>query len=340
MRNRNRGIVLCVLAVFCAAAMTGCGTKTVKENDTVMEVAGQHVVKAEYQMIVGSYAAQVKAEYTTDEANRKDFWTMETGNGTPLETIMKLAQEDLIYKKTVARLAKDAGIETETEYVSMMKDMERENSRRQNGEGKEGIVYGLTSFTPEDYYRYVCTQTEMQLIEKLKQNYNLTEKELKQIYQENIENYISDVSVRVLAAEMQAEMGMDQAQEVAEELGEETDLEGLTRKYPNVNFYELEMSSLNTQEGKTGAYAQRWLVASSMEQGQVCDPFEIGEHLMVMRCLDREEHREEPYQTVKGVLENDVLTSMAKEEIQQCAEGAEVDFQKETLEQAALEVLN
>ena len=125
MRNRNRGIVLCVLAVFCAAAMTGCGTKTVKENDTVMEVAGQHVVKAEYQMIVGSYAAQVKAEYTTDEANRKDFWTMETGNGTPLETIMKLAQEDLIYKKTVARLAKDAGIETETEYVSMMKDLER-----------------------------------------------------------------------------------------------------------------------------------------------------------------------------------------------------------------------
>lgn len=328
-----------MMTAICAAAITGCGTKTVKDNDTVMEIAGQPVVKEEYQMVLNSYAAQVKGYYTTEEANRKDFWTVETEEGTPLGKIMKLAQEDLVRKKVVAQLAKDAGIESDTDYVSMMEAMQKENDRRKNAEDNQEVVYGLTSFSPADYYTYVYTQTEMQLLESLKKNYGLTEKELEQIYQEHIETYTSDVSVQVLAAEMRAEMGIDQAQEVAEELGEEADRERLTRKYPDVNFYELKMSSLNTEEGKTGAYALRWQVASSMEPGQVCEPFQIGEHLMVMRCLVREEQKAEAFEEVKDVLESDVLTRMAQAEIEEKMQGAKVSFQKEILERAALEVL-
>ena len=328
-----------MMTVFCAAAITGCGIKTVKDNDIVMKVEGQPVVKAEYQMVLSSYAAQVKGEYTTEEANQKDFWIMETDEGTPLKKIMKLAQEDLIHKKTVALLARDAGIESDTDYVSMMKAMEQENSRRKNAQDREETVYGITSFAPEDYYTYINTQTEMQLIESLKRNYDVSEKELEQVYQENIEKYTSDVWVQVLAAEMQAEMGVDQAQEVAEELGEETDRADLVRKYPDVNFYELEMSSLNTQEGKSGVYAQRWLIASSLEEGQVCEPFQIGERFMVMRCLGRDEDKSEPFETVKNVLESDVLTSMAKSEIAQAVQAAEVEYQEKILQQAALEVL-
>ncbi len=99
------------------------------------------------------------------------------------------------------------------------------------------------------------------------------------------------------------------------------------------------MSSLRTEEGKSGAYAQRWMVSSAMEEGQVCEPFLIGRNIMVMRCLKREENVAEPFETIKGVLKSEVQTRLAQEEIEQGIREAEISFQEKTLEQAALEAL-
>ena len=104
-----------MMAVLSAAAITSCGTQTVKDSDLVMEIEGQPVVKAEYQMILENYVAQVKGQYTTDQANQKDFWTMKQGDGTPLEQIMELAQQELVHKKVVAQLAENVGIEKKSD---------------------------------------------------------------------------------------------------------------------------------------------------------------------------------------------------------------------------------
>ena len=65
MRNRNKWSILCMTTIFCAAAMIGCGTKTVKDSDVVMEIAGQPVVKAEYQMILAAHKTEVERRYDT-----------------------------------------------------------------------------------------------------------------------------------------------------------------------------------------------------------------------------------------------------------------------------------
>lgn len=329
------------MAVLSAAAITGCGTQTVKDNDLVMEIGGQPVVKAEYQMILENYVARVKGQYTTDQANQKDFWTMQLENGTPLEQIMELAQQELVHKKVVAQLAKNVGIEKSSDYISMMQELEQENSNREEGNTAGQTVYGLTSFTAKDYYTYIYTEIEGQLLEKLKEDQQVTDQELKEIYQENIEQYTSDVSVQMLIAEMRAEMGIDQAQEVAEEMGEETNEELLVQKYPDVNFYQLKMTSLNTEEGKSGAYTMRWVTASAMQQGEICEPFQIGDHLMVMRCLAREEHSPESFSEVKGVLKSDVLTSKAQQEISSQEQQTEIvlKVEQKQLESIALKAL-
>lgn len=46
-----------------------------EELRTVMEINGQDVAKEEYQSEIKQLQAQVKSRYSTDEANRKDFWT-------------------------------------------------------------------------------------------------------------------------------------------------------------------------------------------------------------------------------------------------------------------------
>lgn len=341
MRNRYARKILCITTVICAAAMIGCGTKTVKDSDVVMEIAGQPVVKAEYQMILSAQENVIKSKYDTDTANSEDFWTTGQDGESPLGQVMKLVESELKEKKAIAQLAGEFGIDTETDYLSIVSQMEQENDRREKADESGEVVYGLNSFGIDTYYDYIYTQVEYELTEKLKQKQDISEEELEKIYQENKEQYTSEISVKMLAAEMNSSLGMDMAVQVAEDLKENTDIQALSQTYTEVSFYEIELSSLNMQEGKSGAYMQRFLTASQMQQGEVCEPFAIGENLMTMRCLARSEHEVQPFEDVKGMLKDNVLSSLAREDLERRQNEAEVELKVtgEQLEKIALEVL-
>lgn len=349
MRDGYRKGFLGIMAMVCAAAMISCGTPSIEDSDTVMEIAGQPVVKAEYQMVLKHYAPEVKRQYSTEEANAENFWEMEEGR--PLEQVMELAEEDLTRKKVVAQLAGEAGIEEKADYLSIMEGMGAENTEREGKVSSGEVVYGLTSFAPEDYYSYVYTSLESQLLEKLKSSHPISDEELEEIYQENQGQYTSEVRVHMLVGEMQPEAdgrqaeqsqpeaGMETAQQVKDSMEGGAGIDVLTEQYPQVHFYEIEMSSFQTEEGKSGVYAQRWLTASSMEENQVCEPFFIGGNLMVMRCLSREENVAEPLDEIKGLLKSEVQTRMAQEDIEKGVREAEITFRQKELKQAAQEAL-
>ncbi len=352
MRDGYRKGFLGIMAMVCAAAMISCGTPSIEDSDTVMEIAGQPVVKAEYQMVLKHYAPEVKRQYSTEEANAENFWEMEEGR--PLEQVMELAEEDLTRKKVVAQLAGEAGIEEKADYLSIMEGMGAENTEREGKVSSGEVVYGLTSFAPEDYYSYVYTSLESQLLEKLKSSHPISDEELEEIYQENQGQYTSEVRVHMLVGEMQpeadgaggrqaeqsqSEAGMETAQQVKDSMEGGAEIDVLTEQYPQVHFYEIEMSSFQTEEGKSGVYAQRWLTASSMEENQVCEPFFIGGNLMVMRCLSREENVAEPLDEIKGLLKSEVQTRMAQEDIEKGVREAEITFRQKELKQAAQEAL-
>ena len=371
MRNRYAKNILCMTAVFCAAAVIGCGTKTVKDSDVVMEIAGQTVVKAEYQMILVDYESEIKRQYDTDMANREDFWTSKEGGERPLDKIMQLAEEELKEKKTIAQLTADLGIDAQADYGALAAQVDGENDARGAADESGGNVYGITAFQMREYYDYVYTQLEYEVMESLKKNHEASREELQKIYQENQQAYTSDVSVKMLVAELQAESGNGQASQAEsgngqasqagsgngqasqagsgneqilqamEDLKESTDMQYLRGKYPNINFYELEMSSLNMEEGKSGVYMQRWLTASAMQQGEVCQPFAVGENLLAMRCLERSEHSVQPFEEVEGLLKDDVQTNGAYEEIESRQKEAEIKLivTQGQLEKIALEAL-
>ena len=262
MRDGYRKGFLGIMAMVCAAAMISCGTPSIEDSDTVMEIAGQPVVKAEYQMVLKHYAPEVKRQYSTEEANAENFWEMEEGR--PLEQVMELAEEDLTRKKVVAQLAGEAGIEEKADYLSIMEGMGAENTEREGKVSSGEVVYGLTSFAPEDYYSYVYTSLESQLLEKLKSSHPISDEELEEIYQENQGQYTSEVRVHMLVGEMQpeadgaggrqaeqsqSEAGMETAQQVKDSMEGGAEIDVLTEQYPQVNFYEIEMSSFQTEEG-------------------------------------------------------------------------------------------
>ncbi len=327
-RIRMKKSFFLIMLSFLCTAVSGCGAETVKDADVaessdtlassevVMEIDGQPVVKAEYGMILEKYDAGIKGKYTTEEANRKDFWSMEPPEGEkgPLDQIM--------------------------DYMDLEKQVQAEHAGEFAGTMTDGKVqYGVRSRALEDAYTYAYTDAEFQLKESMKKKYSVTEEELKQIYLADQEQYISEMSVRMLVGEAEGEEAPAREQEAAGHMAEGMTVEQLAGKYPDMTFYELEMSSLNMEEGKSGIYADRWTVASSMQEGEVCQPFPVGKHWLVMRCLNREEQAAEPFEKVKGTLENEVRESLAREELEKKVTEAKIKVREKELKQIALEVL-
>lgn len=309
-----------------------------EELRAVMEINGQDVAKEEYQSEIKQLQAQVKSRYSTDEANRKDFWTTPIDGETPLAVIMNLAKEDLIYKKTLSSMAKDNGIQADMDYSAIKSSMEEENASRSRKGTSGEVTYGLSSYTEESYYQYAYSELEAELMEKLKKEQTLSKEELQTAYRERQDEYRYDTGVKMLVAETKAENAA-QLQEAAEAIRAESSTEELEEDYPQISFYELEMNTLDTQEGKSGVYSMRWMLASSMQKGEISEPFTAGGNILIMKCLERVENGVLPFEQTEGILKSRIQTERAEQAIQEQVKKAEIKEKSKKLEEAAKEVL-
>lgn len=328
------GVIFLLLAVF----ILYIKLRTPEEERPLMKISGQDVTALEYQMVLEQYQTRVKGGYTTEQANDKDFWISEFDGRSPLKEVMELAEADLAHKKTVAAMAASRGVGETLDYESFEKSWQQENEGRSRKNDGGGVVYGLSSFPKETYYQYLYQEMESRLIESLKKDYDLTPEELEAEYKSRQEEYGYEISVDVLIAEAKAE-NPDLIQEVSAQMAAGVKVEDLKDTYPEVTFYELTMNSLDTQEGKSGVYSARWLTAASLQEGEISQPCSAGDNILVMKCLGREENGYLTLEEAKGVLESQVLTEKAQQEIEKETADAVTERNDKALRKAALAAL-
>ncbi|WP_029470846.1 hypothetical protein AB9D59_01990 [Blautia producta] len=66
-------IVFGIVLLLLAGLIFYLRLRKTEELRTVMEINGQEVAKEEYQIVIKRYQAQVKSQYSTEEANPKGF---------------------------------------------------------------------------------------------------------------------------------------------------------------------------------------------------------------------------------------------------------------------------
>ena len=336
------------VVVSCAMLlMTGCAGNTdaqgapVQEQasvsdaadlSSVMTIDGEGVTREEYQMLLGGYTAQIKAQFSTDQANAPDFWDMQTEQGTPLEMAMSLTREELLQKKTVAAMLK--------EYEPAVTDYDGILSQMEQG-AKDS--YGLRSFTPKDYYDYVYAGFASALLEHVKSDVTVTEDELQAYYDEHMADYTYEHAVDVLVAEAQDVSSQEKMEQVVQmlrgwDMEQETPqemLETLQKSYEDMAFYCLSMNDLDTQAGTGGAYTLRWMIAAQMQTGEVCEPFQTGDSLLSMKCLGQGGSGVKAFEKVHGEIEDLIRTQRASEQIQEWSASAQIVCDEQLLSEIA-----
>ena len=340
--EKKRRIFYIIPGILIAAAvLTGLYMGIFRKDgtDTVMKINDQPVTREEYQMVLSSFQSQVQAGYSTEEANSKDFWSSSGGEDSPLDQITELALQKLKEDKVMVSMAEANGINTDMDYDTIKSDYEADADVRSNRENQTQTVYGPDSLSLASYYDYRYTSLGAELKEALKAKYTITEDEQRSRYSQNIDQYTYQTQVSVTVCEMKAETAGVYGVDAIEAALENSSLDELEEQFPDAVFYELTLNDLDMQEGRSGVYAARWQAASQLQEGQISDPVQIGENILVMRCTGRQENGSVDFESVKGILESRYQTEMAEEEIEKSIDSAEAKYKKKDLENAALEML-
>lgn len=298
-----------VLIGVATACSTDASVRDDKQNQkkNVLYLDGDEVTEDEYALLAAEYKNQVAMQYSTEQVNSDDFWETEIDGETPVSKLEELILDQLKYNYAVKHLAVEADVIEDYTYAELQDEREGENQERSGQLENEETVYGLTSYDDSAYYNYWYSNLETQWKNSwILENTDITETDCRNYYEDHMEKYTYHTGVTVIYAELpydsEAERGKMQntGLSLSHALESSHDLKEIKEAFPEVDFEELELNDLDTQEGMSGVYTQRWQIASQMEKGQVFGPYEGDGAVCVIKCIDRTENGELGFDGVKS----------------------------------------
>lgn len=318
---KNKAFLMAVRTGMALTAMlffTVCGKE--QDNNTVFYIDDNPVSREEYEMLAQENCNQIYMKYSTEAVNSKDFWTTEKDGETPAKHLEEKILEQLKENYAVKEAAKDLKITEDYTYQELMEQKEE----------KSNSDYGLKEYKDEEYYKYWYSNLKTDVVNQwVKENAAVTDESCSEYYQEHIEDFTYEVGVNILYTEIPSsdENAEQEAQAIYQTLTNEQDAEAAVRQYANAETQNLELTSLDTQEGASGVYANRWQIASQMQTGEVCQPYEENGMYCIIKCIEREENGTIDYETAKASIERYLQIQAAnkyleeKEDSQRIKEG-------------------
>ena len=152
--------------VVAAAAVTGAILS--RNHNRVATVAGHDVTRDELvfhmRLLAPTVQNQIRNQYHV--AGTVD-WKANYGAQSGLSRLSAAALDQIRADKTTFVLAREQGIQVAVDYDDFLNEMAAENKRRAEAVAKGQVVYGVTEFTPDEYYSHRLTEIKTELQKRL-----------------------------------------------------------------------------------------------------------------------------------------------------------------------------
>ena len=296
-------------------------TKADEVQNPVLYLNGDPVSQEEYAMLAQQYKNQIMMKYATDQVNQPDFWTTEIDGETPADALASVVQDKLKENYAIKHLAVVEKVTDDYTYADLTAKMEQENNSRGDA-SDDDTTYGLNKFDMSTYYSYWYSNLQTQLTNVLTANSaKVSDADCKKYYSENLTDFTYTDDVQILYAEitqqdtdsaMEAEAKGKELAEAMQKATNEDDLQNIT--YADVQA--LELNSLDTQEGMSGVYRNRWEIAKKLSAGEVYGPYEDNGKICVMKCIEKEADGQLAYENAKDQIVRYLQVQQAEQMIQ------------------------
>jgi hypothetical protein len=198
--EKTKGTTLFVMLLLAAAGFSifalsspSDGAKDNNEHSIVFSVNGSPVSTDEFSIVLENnkalttsyFDAKYQTEYTAD------FWTTDFQGEKPIDYAKQKSVEELTRYRVEQQLIMEQGENVEIDYSQFIKKLENENLERRNKKLKNVPVYGLTQFSPFQYYDYLHSTHFTNMMHKLISNSDIDNKSLLEFYDNHKDKYFN-----------------------------------------------------------------------------------------------------------------------------------------------------
>ncbi|MEW2402496.1 hypothetical protein [Streptomyces sp. NPDC046862] len=173
-RRPSRRTLLVLTGVCLALAALVVTAVTLLRPDRTDDVAsldGHPVTRDELLFHMRRLAPTVQNELrNTYHLKGTIDWNAKAGAKTALQRLETRALDEVRQDRTTLALAKEQGLVDSVDYADFLADLARENQSRADAVAAGKTVYGVTEFTPEEYYTHRLTEITTNLKERLSAN--------------------------------------------------------------------------------------------------------------------------------------------------------------------------
>ncbi len=174
-----------VLAALIVTAVTTLGGS--HRTDEVASMDGHPVTREELLFHMRRLAPTVQNELRTEYHLRGTFtWNAPTGEDTALQRLETRALDEIRKDKTTFVLAKEQGLADSVDHADLAAERTKENEARALAVAAGRTVYGVTEFSPEEYYTHRLTELTTSLKARLGKDpdgpLNVTDTEVREAF--------------------------------------------------------------------------------------------------------------------------------------------------------------
>lgn len=180
MTKKNKFILgiaaVCVAGVLCGAILY---FKADREAEPLFLVDGQPVYEEEFGFQIDEIRLPQRQELAGKAgiAAEEFRWDIEIDGKSGCAWAQDAALKRMVEIKVMQIEAKKNGVTDVIDYPSLMEQMEQENKKRRDSKENNGVVFGLTEYSPRIYYDYFNENLDIQNQRALEKNGILTASE-------------------------------------------------------------------------------------------------------------------------------------------------------------------
>ncbi|SDA43644.1 hypothetical protein SAMN02910368_00483 [Lachnospiraceae bacterium G11] len=154
--------------------------------------AGYRITKKELEFHKNIMRNEIRNYYYANFGLEVDSetWDKEVNGITPEEYLTECALNQSRLDRALFIIAHEEGLIEYDDYDGFLNALKRENESRRKDILAGKVVYGLTEFTPEEYYKHVMADIENELLRRI----NVDETEVKKYLDENKEEWVNNIT--------------------------------------------------------------------------------------------------------------------------------------------------
>ena len=166
--------------------------------DYILKIDETEVPKEEYHIVMSSLKDETMMYYSKNYNETdfsKSFWEREypSSSITPIEYLNEKTIEKIKENHAILNMAKKEKLIENDSFEFIYRMFEEENLDRSQNQQNEEEIYGVSSFTIEEYYEYLISNLSVNLRSILYEN--LTEQEIDSYYEKNKDKMFCEPSI-------------------------------------------------------------------------------------------------------------------------------------------------